>query len=188
MFHKKKKTIRYKNRNKKKKYTHKKQNKKNTKKQKGGGENKNKKILDYINKINIDLKNKCKTYESIKDDKEKYIQYCNKTTTKIGEKVLPLCYIDSKKNEKGNIYTCNSINEGNEFQKIQNFYTGIKQSQYTYDSENKKYKTNNLNNKSNIENKSIISNIYHLFDGYNPLILRDKIKDLQGRIKILEKN
>ena len=102
MFHRKKKTIRYKNRNKKKKYTHKKKTTKKTKKQKGGGENKNKKILDYINKINIDLKNKCKNYETIKNEKEKYIQYCNKTTTNIDEKTLPLCYIDTKKNEKGN--------------------------------------------------------------------------------------
>tara|TARA_Y100000991_G_scaffold170934_1_gene132668 strand:+ start:142 stop:708 length:567 start_codon:yes stop_codon:yes gene_type:complete len=187
MFHKKRKTIKYKNRNKKNKYTHKKKKTKKTKKQKGGGENKNKKILDYINQINIDLKNKCKSYESIKDNKEKYIQYCNKTTVNIGEKTLPLCYIDSKKNEKGNIYNCNSINEGNDFQKIQNFHTGIKQSQYTYDHSNKnKIITNNSSNNTN-NRKSLLSSIYHLFDGYNPLILRKKIKELKEIVSNLDK-
>ena len=182
MFHKKRKTIKYKNRNKKNKYTQKQKKYKKTKKQKGGGENKNEKILDYINKINIDLKNKCKRYESIKNNKEKYIQYCTKTTAKVGEKTLPLCYIDSKKNEKGhNTYNCNSINEGNDYQKLDNFYTGIKQSQYTYDNENV--------NVSNIDknSKNYLSNIYHLFDGYNPLILRKKIKFLEGKILNMEK-
>ena len=192
MFNKTKK-IRYnnrnKNKNKNKKKTKKHTHKKKTKKQKGGANVNNKKILNYINKINIDLKNKCKNYESIKNDKEKYIQYCNKTTTNIGEKTLPLCYIDSKKNEKGNnIYNCNSINEGNDFQKIQNFYTGIKQSQYTYDHSNKNKTIKNNNQKSVINNRrSLLSSIYHLFDGYNPLILREKIKELQGKVSMLEK-
>ena len=100
-----------------------------------------------------------------------------------------MCYIDTKKNEKGNnIYNCNSINEGNDFQKIQNFYTGIKQSQYTYDHSNKnKIITNNISSNVINNRKSLLSSIYHLFDGYNPLILRKKLKELQETVKNLDK-
>ena len=163
--------------NRKKKTIKKRKKTKKTKKTQKGG-NYNKKILNYINNINIDSKNKCKKYESIKKHKENYIKYCNKTVNNIEGKLLPLCYVDVIKSNSGNIYNCNSINEGNDYQKIQNFHTGLKQSQYTFNNE---YKNKNIN-----EDKGIISNIFNFLKGYNPIMLKNKIKKLEDKIQNLE--
>ena len=137
------------------------------------------KILDYINNINIDSKNKCKKYETIKNNKEQYIKYCNKTVTNKEGKVLPLCYVDVTKNQNGNIYNCNSVNEGNDYQKLQNFYTGLKQSQYTFNQDS-------IERKNNSNNGSIIYNMFHFLNSYNPILLKNKIKKLEDKIKDLE--
>ena len=38
-----------------------------------------------------------------------------------------------------------------------------------------------------LSRKGLLSSIYHLFDGYNPLILRKKIKELKEVVDNLDK-
>ena len=106
------------------------------------------------------------------------MKYCNKTVTNREGKILPLCFVDIIRNENGNIYNCNSVNQGNDYQKLQNFYNGLKQSQDTFNQD--------LINKKNISNNNIIYNIFNFLNSYNPFILKNKIKKLENKINFLE--
>ena len=176
---------------KKKKY------KKKTKKQKGGNSNeKNSYILNYIKNIDSENIQKCQNYENIKNENKKYINYCNNTSKNFNGNNLPLCYISNQKNIKGeNVYQCNSITQGNDFQKINNFYTGLKQLKYVNDMntkeiyENQKKNTEIMNQqKRENDNRSFFSILFGLMNKYNPIVLKNQIDHLKQKIEFMENN
>ena len=176
--------------NKIRKNINKKSIKKKIKKQYGGNNVKNNKfILNYIKNIEDHNIHRCKEYESISNDKKKYINLCNKTSKELEGHKLPLCYIHQQKNQNGeDIYQCNSITEGNDFQKIKNFYNGFQQSEYVKDM-NKKEEINFLKKQIDEKNsRSYFNIIFDFMNKYNPIVLKNQIDVLKQKIDILENN
>ena len=167
-----------------------KKKKKTIKKQYGGDSFRNNKfILNYIKDIDNNNINKCKKYESIRNDKKKYINLCNRTSKELKGHKLPLCYIHQQRNQNGeDIYQCNSITEGNDFQKIKNFYNGFQQSEYVKDM-NKKEEIDFLKKQIDEKNsRSYFNIIFDFMNKYNPIVLKNQIDVLKQKIDILENN